>query len=214
MLLKRVSKKFIWRKKKSSPLSIDERVQVVLLYAKFESFILVQREWRKRFATQPPSSQTIRNLVDKFKETGSVLDRERPGRPRSAVTEEAIESVTDLLTENKNLSIRKGAKDLDMSKTNYYIVVLKAGFLPFRPNKVQRFSKDDFDRRVEFCETLLLRFSKKTSMIDTILWSDESHFELDGVINYYNSIYWDLVIINMKYFKSAILKKELWYGAE
>jgi transposase len=82
----------------SGKLSLEERIQVILLYAKFESSDQVQKEWRKQIGTQPPSKPTILDLVAKFKETGSVNDRERTGRPRTAVTVEAVESVTEQLT--------------------------------------------------------------------------------------------------------------------
>lgn len=174
----------------SGKLSLEERIQVILLYAKFESSDQVQREWRKQIGTQPPSKPTILDLVAKFKETGSVNDRERTGRPRTAVTVEAVESVTEQLLETSNLSIRKGAAALGMKQSSYYNAVKESGFRPFRPSKVQELSEDDFDRRAQFCETLLGRFSKEPGMIDKILWSDESQFTLNGVINRHNSCYW------------------------
>ena len=71
----------------SYQLSIEERIKIVLLYAKFESSDQVQRDWRKQLGAQLPSKSTILDLVAKFKETGSVHDRDRSGRPRSVVTE-------------------------------------------------------------------------------------------------------------------------------
>lgn len=174
----------------TSRLSLEERVQVVLLYAKFESFVEVQRKWRTMFATEPPSRPTIQSLVEKFKETGSVHDREKSGRPHSAVTEEAIENVTELLDNSRNMSIREGAAALDMTKDSYHRAVLEAGYRAYKPTKVQELSEDDFDRREVFCETLLEKFSKEPSMINKILWSDESEFKLNGVINRHNCSYW------------------------
>ena len=75
------------KKKMSARLSVEERVQFVWLYAKFESIVKVQRKWRNLFTSEPPSSPTILSLVEKFKETGSVHDRDRSDRPRSVVTE-------------------------------------------------------------------------------------------------------------------------------
>jgi transposase len=174
----------------SSRLSLEERVQVVLLYAKFESFVEVQRKWRNHFDTEPPSKPTILSLVEKFKETGSVHDRHRSGRPRSAVTKESIENVTELLNNSSNLSIRQGAQALDMSKDSYHRAVLEAGFRPFKPTILQELREDDFDRREEFCDTLLEKFTKEPSMVNKIVWSDESEFKLNGVINRHNCTYW------------------------
>ena len=77
--------------------TIEERIQIVLLYAKFENFSEVQRQWTNYFNTPEPDRRTISNLVNKFKETGSVHDRERSGRPRSVVTEETKQSIKEML---------------------------------------------------------------------------------------------------------------------
>ena len=65
--------------------SVEEKIQIVLLNAKYGSFIDVRRQWKNHFATKPPCDETISNVVRKFKETGSVHDLERSGRPRSVV---------------------------------------------------------------------------------------------------------------------------------
>ena len=75
----------------ASRLSIEERIQIVFLFAKFKNFPEVRS--KNHFTTPPPNEKTIRYLVDKFKEAGSVHDRERPGRSRSIVTEEAVQNV-------------------------------------------------------------------------------------------------------------------------
>lgn len=76
-----------------SILSLEEKIQIVLLYGKFENFHEIIRQWKNQFTTRPPHEQTIRNVVNKFKETGSVHDRERSGRPHSVVTPEVVPRV-------------------------------------------------------------------------------------------------------------------------
>lgn len=103
----------------STRLSLEERIQAVRLYAKSESIVEVQRKWKNYFSTEPPSRPTIKVLVDKFRETGSIHDRKRSGRHRSVVTEDAIENVTEALIKSSNLSIRQGTQAMDMSKTQF-----------------------------------------------------------------------------------------------
>lgn len=76
-----------------SRLSLEEKIQIVLLYGKFGNFQEIIRQWKNQFTTRPPHEGTIRNVVNKFKETGSVHDRERSGRSRSVVTPEVVQNV-------------------------------------------------------------------------------------------------------------------------
>ena len=76
--------------------------------------------WKFRGSEETSSKPTILNLIEKFKETGSVHDRNRPDRFRSIMTAEALENVTELLNESSNLSIRQGAEALDMSMDCYH----------------------------------------------------------------------------------------------
>ena len=64
----------------NSRLSIEERIQIVLLYGKFVNYSEIKRQ--RHFTTEVPHIRTIRNLVTKFKETGSVQDLARSGRSR------------------------------------------------------------------------------------------------------------------------------------
>jgi transposase len=174
----------------SPRLSLEKRIEIVLLYAKFENFEEVRRQFQKRFNSKPPSFSAIRDLVKKFKETGSVHDKIRPGRNRTVVTQQAVQTVSETLSENQNLSVRMGALKIGMKPSSYYKAVLESGLRAFRPTQVVDLSEDDFDRREQFCEMLLARFDENPHLVDKIIWSDESLFKLNGVINRHNSCYW------------------------
>lgn len=61
---------------------------------------------------------------------------------------------------------------------------------PFRPTTVIELSEDDFERRVQFCNDILVRFDAQPDLIGKVIWSDESEFKLNGTINRHNSCYW------------------------
>ena len=48
------------------------------------------------------------------------------------------------------------------------------------------YMQDNFDRRLEFCEEMLMRFENNPGPIDKIVWSDEAIFRLDGQVNQHN----------------------------
>ena len=64
--------------------------------------------------------------------------------------------------------------------SSYYRAIQEVGFQPFIPITVQQLSEGDFDKKIEFCETMLLK----------IIWSDKSQFTLNGIINHCNCCYW------------------------
>ena len=171
-------------------LSPQEKIHAVLQYAKFENFHEVVRQWKNQFTTQPPHERTIRILVKKFKETGSIHDRERTGRLRTVVTEETVEEVRKKLEDSANLSIRKGAIQMEMTVSSYYRAIEEAGFRSFKPTTVQELSDDDFDRRKEFCEIMLKKIEENPKFLRKILWSDKSEFKLNGTVNRHNCCYW------------------------
>jgi hypothetical protein len=64
------------------------------------------------------------------------------------------------------------------------------GYKPYIPRLIHQLNEDDFDRRVEYCETFLSLMQNEPDIIHRVMWSDEAIFRLNGHINRHNSIYW------------------------
>ena len=82
--------------------TIQERVRIVILMAKYESVTAVKRQLTKEGFQHKPTDQTIRLLYKKFLETGSVEDKMRSGRPNSSVNPENAQKVVAILEDKKN----------------------------------------------------------------------------------------------------------------
>ena len=174
----------------SFKLSTEERIRIVLLFGKFECFNEVRRQWSNHFSSQAPDERTISNIVTKFKQTGSVLDLPRSGRSRSVRTQETIKKVENLIQDRPNISVSSGALGLEISRSSFYRTIKELGFRPFKPCAAIDLSDDDFDRRQEFCESMIDRIKAEPGILDKIIWSDESEFKLNGTINRHNCRYW------------------------
>lgn len=61
---------------------------------------------------------------------------------------------------------------------------------PYKLRLVQALSEDDPDRRMEFCEWLLDTVDGDPTLLDRIFWSDEATFQLNGLVNRHNCVYW------------------------
>ena len=71
--------------------SLEEKIQIIILYSKFENYGEVQRQWKNYFNSEPPAKSTIRDLFDRFQQTGSVADLPRSGRPSTSSTPDRLE---------------------------------------------------------------------------------------------------------------------------
>ena len=170
--------------------SLEERIEMVCLYARLQNYNAVRREWMQRFSTTPPKQETIQAVFNRFRETGSVEDRHRSGRPSTATSESKEEEAMSLVQANPKTSVRQGAVTLDISIRSYRRLMHQLNLRPFRAQHVPALNDTDFDCRVEFCEIMLERFAEDDQLIDKIVWSDESQFRLDGTVNRHNDIVW------------------------
>jgi hypothetical protein len=76
---------------------VQERLKIVEAYFATKSVVLTQRQFSRDIpGRNPPIKFTIRRLLEKFRETGSVGDKNKghSGRPRSARTANNIETET------------------------------------------------------------------------------------------------------------------------
>ena len=64
------------------------------------------------------------------------------------------------------------------------------GFKAYIPRLVHELNEDDFDRRLEYCETFLSLLQSEPDLINRVICSDEAIFRLNGHINRHNSTYW------------------------
>lgn len=54
----------------------------------------------------------------------------------------------------------------------------------------QKLAKDDFDRRIPFCELMTERIAEHDQFLKNICFSDESSFSLNGFVNKHNVRCW------------------------
>jgi hypothetical protein len=170
--------------------SLQEKIHVVLAYAKFDNFEEVHRQWKNHFSTHAPHRETMAAIVAKFRETGSVEDKPRTGRPATATSSGMLQEIQEFVEKDPQISTREGSSSLGMSQTSYVRALKKLHFKCYLPQLVVQMNEDDFDRRQEFCEIWLTQLEKNPPIVDKIIWSDESDFKLSGSVNRHNCTYW------------------------
>ena len=139
----------------------------------------------------PFSVSTISRLIQRFRETGSVADKPRSGRPSLEEDREAT-IAEELQAQQSNpelgaASCRSISRRTDVPKTSVQrILRQRLCFYPYRLQTNQALSDDDKERRVTFARFLL----SGAVDLESILWTDESYFSMAGHVNRHNCIVW------------------------
>lgn len=129
---------------------------------------------------------TVKEIVNKFEETGSVADMPKTGRPPSVNTEQNQLIINEVLTQQPRNSLRNLSKELDIAFASVQRIIKKLGLKVWRPRLLQQLNDDDFDRRLEFCE----RFGELFNDNLNVIWTDEAIFKMNGQINRHNCVYY------------------------
>lgn len=131
-----------------------------------------------------------RNLVyttiRRYKETSSLEDRKRSGRPRSARTDRVVKIVRERLRLKKHRSTRKLAADFKISRGSVHnILRADLGCHAYKKRKVHSISKAIKKKRLDRSNTILSWHAG-----DEFVFSDEKLFVLEQSHNAQNDRLW------------------------
>lgn len=175
----------------SHHLSLNQRVSVVIHYYECgRSLRETSRRLAKEFGINKVNHKTIKRIVEKFNETGSVADAPKAGRPSTVNTEAKGLELTESLIKSPQKSTRRLGLELGMSHMSVWRLCKKLKLKAYIPRLFHALHDSDQDKRVEFAEDFLLRLRNNESLLDHIWWSDEAMFKLNGHINRHNCVYW------------------------
>ena len=144
--------------------------------------VSIQCQWKRDF-NLPVLTITIDNLFNKWETTGSVIDAPRPGQPLSIRTEENCQLLKHHNEDHPQTSTRQGSSQLDINSSSLRRIIKDLKLHHFKPKLVQSLNEDIYDRRVQFCDEMLVFFHIDPQLIEHIIWSD-------GIINRHNSVYY------------------------
>lgn len=170
-----------------------ERIEILMMIG-FGDRIRTHEEVRILFSethpNRPPISQsTVSRIENKFREFGHVRDKPKTGRPLALDENRQLDAML-MVQENPHSTLVGVASHLNTSKNAVYRLLHKEKFHPYKVHLVQELSDDDFDRRAQFCETMMELSNANPAFIKNILFSDEATFCLNGTVNKQNCRYW------------------------
>lgn len=133
----------------------------------------------KEFPNQGWKLSTIKKLLKKLRETGTIEHRPGSGRPKSVRTEDAARSVSDLLCSDEDrpgtsLSEREAANRLGFSRSSVRrIAKYDLGLKVFKRASVTALPAVVRTKRAVRAQSLLRRFS--AAQVPHICFSDEKN---------------------------------------
>jgi len=175
-------------------LSNEERVFVVeyvfregIRYAD-----LRQEQFAGKFPETPvPHRNAVRRLIEKFRETDSVLDAEQ-SRRLSKLNGEKLMDISDSMLWSPSKSLHKLAQEEDIRLTTAHKTVReKMKLFPYKVTAVQELKTAAHEKRIRYSEWLTNFNQMKTvDILDVTFFTDEDWFHLSGYVNTQNTRLW------------------------
>lgn len=136
------------------------------------------------------------------------------GRARIIRTVAVEENVLQLVDAAPSTSVRKISAATNISKSTVHAILQEQLLHPFHIQRVHAMTEDDYPPRLWFCRTFLEKQRLDPQMISKVLFTDESGFTRDGIINSHNLHMWNEenphAIIQTKYQRKFIVN--VWMG--
>lgn len=171
-----------------------EKVELLLIYGECQRNVrLCARTYSERFPERyhPPHNYILR-LLQGLNQEGRFPGRQINQQRRRAVFDEDTElQVLAYIRANPRSSIRHIAREIGVSYGYVQKILKKHKMHPYKCDFVQHLRAGDSTRRLEFIAWFNIQFHYNPLIVNRILWSDESKFTNNGIMNKQNHRYWD-----------------------
>ena len=134
---------------------------------------------------------SVKRLLKRFKDSGTMNRKEGSGRPRSVTTEENTDLIEELICSQEeaphtHLAPRKIAEQTGISRSSIRRMIKRRNFRQFKRVKTPEMNDGCRNRRYARAIALAEKFERNTRMIEKTVWQDEKDFTLDVPVNLQN----------------------------
>ena len=154
--------------------STQERIKIIELYFATKSPVLVQRQFRREFPGRKiPHRNTIRALVEKFRDTGTVRNNNRghSGPPLTATNPPHVQDVRARLEASPRKSTRRLSQEVGVSRTSVRRIIKKElKLFPYKVQILQAQTQANKHQRYEFCQKISERIESNPDLLDVSLF--------------------------------------------
>ena len=130
----------------------------------------------KHFLEENIPKSTIAMVLRRYRSTGICTTKSSTGRPMKQKNVLAKNKIKKLIQHHPNISIRKGASKLKISRSTFQrLAKHKLGFKTYKRQKVPKYIKDQENRAKKGCRKL---YDKLHSDV-TLIIDDETYVQQD-----------------------------------
>jgi transposase len=170
-------------------LTINERTEVLGLYVGGNTLRDVADIFNQRHPNRPRplTFPTVSKIYRKFRETGSVHNRHRTGRPSKVNNQVIVNNVLNQVNVNPNISTRALAVATNISRNTAMDILHNQGYKPYKVQLHQKLNPRNNERRMQYCNDMIEILDDRPWMLDYILWTDEALFRKTQPFNRQNT---------------------------
>lgn len=171
----------------------NEYVDMLLIYGECrKNSRQAAQLYRERFPDRmAPSHPTFANVERKM-HTGSFPSPKGVEHSRPTRNEENVINTLAFMEVNPHASIRCAAEGIGIDKSLVQHILVKNGYHPYKIHLVQELRPNDPDRRLDFIVQIIIKIEDDPEFLNKIMWTDESRFHNNGVVNRHNCHYWSV----------------------
>ncbi|XP_060537062.1 uncharacterized protein LOC132708633 [Cylas formicarius] len=136
-----------------------------------------------------PDAKTFSSLCKNLREYGSFIKPKRD-RNRTATNDENIAAVIQQVDNNPKISLSEIKENTGVTISSSWRILHRNSFHPYKSKLVHKLEPGDYARRMYFLATLSDFYSQDANFLSKILWSDESQFQNNGIVNRHNCRFW------------------------
>ncbi|KAL1509296.1 hypothetical protein ABEB36_004058 [Hypothenemus hampei] len=132
-------------------LTLDHKIYLIQCYGIGEvSYNYAIHKFNEKFPDIPVCVNTLRNLVHKFENTGSIQNVKKKKKPHDEDDAATLLAVDSVFREPK-LSLGRRASQLNLSKSHLQRIFKENRIIPYKPSFIHELrNSDDAMRRVDF----------------------------------------------------------------
>lgn len=153
--------------------------------------LLACRLYHARYPeARQPRVESFIKLKRRFEATGSISYPKKKVVNRLTTGEENEMAVLLSLQETPHASLQEISTQLDISATSVWRLTKKHHYHPYHIELHQQLHGNDFQSRVNFCNSMIEKITQLPNLLKFVLFSDESTFNNNGLLNRHNSHYY------------------------
>uniref|UniRef100_V5GSI1 DUF4817 domain-containing protein n=1 Tax=Anoplophora glabripennis TaxID=217634 RepID=V5GSI1_ANOGL len=169
-----------------------EKFDIMMIYGECRrNARAATRLYRLRYPNRrrQPNDKTFKNLATNLMQYGSFQKSKRD-RLRTIRNNDNVAQILQTVENNPTISLRNISEETGISYSSCQRMLSDNRFHPFKATIVHHLRPDDYQRRLDFLANFSVLYEEDNTITKKILWTDESRFHNNGVVNMHNCHYW------------------------